>query len=187
MIKLEVLALPYLAMITLDQLRTCLKTSVRSRSSRGPPPRGADRSRRASMRLLIQVAELTRKNLLLLRRRHGLTSFEVLAPVLLVGLLGVVDLAVGDTTPPPTEASTLDTLSSDASRRPIECEVFDNEYGSVGYGRPLRGAWCVPFVYAPRSDEADELMTILARRNGYDEPKQYLLCLLYTSPSPRDS
>ena len=40
-----------------------------------------------------QVAALARKNLLLMRRRRALTCFELLMPLLLVVILGLIDLS----------------------------------------------------------------------------------------------
>ena len=117
-----------------------------------------------------QVWAISRKNLLLMRRRRALVCFELLMPVFIVVLLGLVDLAFTTEAP---QLATLATLRSDPTAPPIECEVFDSEYGFSGYGQPLPSdtVWCVPIVFAPVTTASMTLMREVAARNGYDEPR----------------
>lgn len=119
-----------------------------------------------------QVAALSRKNLLLLRRRRALVIFELLTPVLLIFLLGLMDLAFTAKAPAST-ATELAHLHSGASERPIRCSVFDDERGGNGYGRPIPGAWCIPILFAPSTPPMMVLMSELALRNGYQSPTRH--------------
>ena len=120
-----------------------------------------------------QISALTRKNLLLVKRRRMLALFELLMPLLLVVLLGLVDLAFTTEAP---RLATLETLTSDPSTPPpIRCQVFDSEYGSFGYGQPLpEDRWCVPLVFAPLlHGGALAVMREVASRNGYSAPASF--------------
>ena len=62
---------------------------------------------------------------------------------------------------------------------PFPCFVFDDDKGMYGYGAPIRGAWCVPLVYAPSGvGDVDEVMSTVAARNGMDAPVTASACCM---------
>ena len=116
-----------------------------------------------------QLKALSWKNLLLLRRTRYLTFCELLAPLVVMCVLGSIDVALKFQPPTATQEPFL-TLSS-TPPAPLECRVFDNEDGRFGYRRPIPGAWCVPLLFVPTtSPEVMALMKTVATRNGFSAP-----------------
>lgn len=113
-----------------------------------------------------QTAALVRSRFILFRRRRVTTAAELLAPALVVAMLGALDLSVR-APPPSARPAAFETLGS------VGCHVFDDDKGRYGYGLPIPSAWCVPVVFAPATPDVVAVMTTLAERNGYGAPRAF--------------
>ena len=86
-----------------------------------------------------QVAALAKKELLLLLRAPKKSVTELVAPVLVVVLLGILNVSVSYPSPE-VGTQAIDRLASDATVRSDEdggafqCRVFDDRVGKYGYG-----------------------------------------------------
>ena len=83
-----------------------------------------------------QASALTRKNFLLTWRLRRATGCELIAPLAIMMLIGILDLNIKDGLPDPT-SEPFTTFKSEG--KPFECKVFDNEDGKYGYG--ARACW----------------------------------------------
>ena len=149
-----------------------------------------------------QLKALSWKNLILLRRTRYLTFCELLAPLVVMCVLGTIDLSVSTGLEkhqflrplniflltsrafehvceqlkfqPPTATQVPFLTLSSTPPAPLECRVFDNEDGRFGYRKPIPGAWCVPLLFVPTtSPEVMDLMTTVATRNGFATPVKF--------------
>ena len=114
-----------------------------------------------------QAVQLTRKNMTLQWRMRRSLVCELLTPVIIMCVLGLVDRET---------RSSSDDLDPQpflhlhqGVQAPISCLVFDSEKGRYGLGFAIPRAWCVPIVFAPAaSDEVVQVMQRLQQRHGYD-------------------
>ena len=93
-----------------------------------------------------QASALTRKNFLLTWRLRRSTGCELIAPLAIMTLIGILDLNIKDGLPDPTPVP-FSTFRSEG--KPFECKVFDNEDGKFGYGARLRPALLFPYLIRP--------------------------------------
>ncbi len=123
-----------------------------------------------------QVAALAKKELLLLLRAPKKSVTELVAPVLVVVLLGILNVSVSYPSPE-VGTQAIERLASDATVNSHEdggnfqCRVFDDRVGKYGYGLAIPGAWCIPMIFAPATGEMMEVMRIVAAKNGFNAPK----------------
>ena len=116
-----------------------------------------------------QVRALAWKNFILLKRTRWLTLGELLAPVIVMLVFGILDAMLKYSPPSATQEPFLSLTS--ATPTPLECLVFDNEGGKYGYRKPIPGAWCVPILFVPSTaPDVVSLMTTVATRNGFNAP-----------------
>lgn len=123
-----------------------------------------------------QVAALAKKELLLLLRAPKKSVTELIAPVLVVVLLGILNVSVSYPSPE-VGTQAIDRLASDATVNShwdggnFQCRVFDDRVGKFGYGLQIPGAWCIPLIFAPATGEMMEVMRLVAAKNGFNAPK----------------
>lgn len=113
-----------------------------------------------------QLVALTTKNVLVQYRMRRSFACEVLTPLVIVVMLGVLDVTVrfGKIDPHPKAF-----MSLQAGDGPLPCYVFGSEDSKYGYGYPIPQAWCVPLVFAPaRSTQVVEVMERVKQQEGYD-------------------
>ena len=133
-------------------------TAQRGRGGAHGAAMGRDR------RFAAQVVGILRAQFRLSRQQRRMTLCELIAPALLMCLVGLLTLLL----PPSLPGLVATDVSSgldDGQNFP--CLIFDDAQGMYGYGRPIPGAWCVPLVYAPNSSsDVQAIMATVAARNG---------------------
>ena len=129
------------------------------RSADPPPPSRAaqaaiaPKSVNVAVRACSQFAALSYKNLILLLRFWRSSLCIVLAPMILIIIVGCVAMAetsaAGDGVPTPLPFATLSSASGRANEGFPLCRVFDGADGKYGLGTPIPGAKCNSLLFAP--------------------------------------
>lgn len=143
-------------------------------------------------RALLQCGALSLKNLILLKRNWKSSLLIVLAPALIVVVLGAVAVIesqarnAGQKSPLPFAA--LDSVAADgggggdALRSFPACRIFDRAGGQYGYGAVLPGGACASLAFAPSNNaEAVRIAQALA---GIDPALDGTIKTGLTSASP---
>ena len=109
-----------------------------------------------ALRACSQFAALSYKNLILILRFWRSSLCIVLAPMILIIIVGCVAMAetsaAGDGVPTPLPFATLSSSSGRANEGFPLCRVFDGADGKYGLGTPIPGAKCNSLLFAPSSN-----------------------------------